>query len=271
MKRFGQWQDQVSKLHEQYELGKPFPHIVLDGFWQQEQADRLYELFPQDIDSKGWIHWQHYNENKHGLNTPALLPDEFRAAFEFLNSPVFISWLEKLTGIPGLLPDPALEGGGLHLSRRGGYLNIHSDFTTHPRQPRLKRRLNAIIYLNKVWQPGWGGDLEFWSADMQRCEARIPPLHNRLVIFNTDKRSFHGFPEPLQCPVNEGRRSMALYYYTEEGEQSIESTRYRVRPGEGWRALPNWVDNTLLYIYTYLKRRLKISDEWASKILRSKK
>jgi hypothetical protein len=40
------------------------------------------------------------------------------------------------------------------------------------------------------------------------------PVFNRMVIFNTTDLSYHGHPDPLNCPEDRSRRSLALFYYT---------------------------------------------------------
>jgi Rps23 Pro-64 3,4-dihydroxylase Tpa1-like proline 4-hydroxylase len=102
-----------------------------------------------------------------------------------LNSPPFVDFLEKLTGIDDLLVDESMEGGGLHQSLRGGFLNIHADFTVHPHYRRW-RRVNLLLYLNAEWPEEYGGELELWSTDMKRREEKVAPIGNRVVIFNTD-------------------------------------------------------------------------------------
>jgi Rps23 Pro-64 3,4-dihydroxylase Tpa1-like proline 4-hydroxylase len=148
---------------------------------------------------------------------------------------VFIDFLETLTGITGLLPDPHLWGGGLHQIQRGGFLKVHADFNRHERLD-LDRRLNLLVYLNKDWKEEYGGQLELWSRDMKRCEERVLPVFNRCVVFSTTDTSYHGHPDELTCPEGWTRKSMALYYYTtgrsaEETSQS-HSTLYQERPGE---------------------------------------
>jgi hypothetical protein len=114
------WQDEVVALHEQYSGAKPFPHIVLDNFFDFVVTDQIREDFPTDVERKGWFHWQHFNQNKHGLNNPGFLPESIRNAFDFLNGNEFILFLEKLTGIDTLIADPTLEWAGLHVSKRNG-------------------------------------------------------------------------------------------------------------------------------------------------------
>ena len=134
---------------------------------------------------------------------------------------MFVDFLERLTGIDALIPDPHYFGGGLHQIRPGGFLKVHADFNRHSRLD-LERRLNAILYLNKDWQEEYGGHLQIWDNDMTRCEKKVLPVFNRLLVFATLDTANHGHPDPLTCPPDRARRSMALYYYTSdrpEGEQ----------------------------------------------------
>jgi Rps23 Pro-64 3,4-dihydroxylase Tpa1-like proline 4-hydroxylase len=130
-----------------------------------------------------------------------------------LNSITFLDFLSKATGIENLISDPCFEGGGLHQIPRGGKLGVHADFNKH-RRFGLDRRLNAILYLNKDWHEEYGGHLELWNRDVTRCEAKILPLFNRLAVFGTTDFTFHGHPDPLQCPEGMTRKSLALYYFT---------------------------------------------------------
>jgi hypothetical protein len=35
-----------------------------------------------------------------------------------------------------------------------------------------------------------------------------------MAIFSTTDKSYHGHPDPLQCPEGMSRKSLALYYYS---------------------------------------------------------
>lgn len=161
-----------------------------------------------------------------------------------MNAPPFISWLESVTGIVGLQPDPTLFGGGLHQILRGGFLKVHADFSWHA-ELRMYRRVNVILYLNEGWQDAWGGHLELWRTDMSECAARVAPVANRMAIFSTNADSFHGHPDPLACPEDAIRSSIALYYYTRDpapGCSASEMTDYRSRPSERF-----WSPRALLH------------------------
>lgn len=197
---------------DEYAAARPFPHIALDGIFPEDLLDAVLGEFPS-ADQDQWLQFESDNERKLASNRESQMGDTTRHLLSELNSSAFIDFLEGLTGISGLVPDPHLEGGGLHQIERGGHLNIHIDFNRHPRT-RLDRRLNVLVYLNRDWDPEWGGGLELWSADMQRREVRIDPLFNRMVVFSTTEHSYHGHPEPLACPEDRSRRSLALYYYS---------------------------------------------------------
>ena len=161
------------------------------------------------------------------------------------NGQIFVDFLERLTGITGLIPDPHYEGGGLHQIRRGGFLKVHADFNRHNRLP-LDRRVNVLLYLNRDWKEAFGGHLELWNRAMTGCEARVLPIFNRMVIFTTTDFAYHGHPDPLTCPPNRARRSMAWYYYTNGRPVSevsyTHTTLFRARPDESISRSKHWQD-----------------------------
>jgi hypothetical protein len=181
-----------------------------------------------------------------------------------------VEWISEVTGIPNLIADSGLEGGGLHQSGAGGFLNVHTDFSMHHYHKNWRRRVNLILYLNEGWQEAWGGAIELWDSKMKHCVAKYPPLFNQALIFNTDEKSFHGFPERLLCPSGVSRKSLALYYYTveTEGKPVARSTNYRARPGDGiGKAVLIWLDKKAVDLYSKAKARFGFSDDFASKIL----
>ena len=174
-------------------------------------------------------------QKKSALNSTREMGPKTRALIQFLNGQEMIMFLEKLTGIEGLVPDPFLAGGGLHQLRQGGFLGVHADFNFQ-KHMRLDRRINLLVYLNKDWEEDWGGNIELWDTSMKHCVKRYAPLFNRCVIFNTTDKSFHGNPQPVTAPDGRIRRSIAMYYYTNgrpEGEVSdAHMTLFQYRPGE---------------------------------------
>lgn len=267
------WHSRLSGLAKQYRRNSPCPHLWFENFLERDVALAMAKEFPRP-GGDAWTQYKHVNENKLGLPKRELFPPMLGAVTDELNSPEFIGWLSVLTGIPNLLADPSLEGGGLHQSERGGYLNVHTDFSTHHVHTNWHRRVNLILYLNPGWDERWGGSIELWerSAEgkMTRCGAKYPPRLNHALIFTTDEKSLHGFPDPLTSPEGQSRKSLALYYYTDEGpERSVmRSTDYYARPQDGrGKAAMMWLDKKAIDLYSRAKARFGFSDELASKVL----
>jgi hypothetical protein len=263
------WTDRLSELAPRYRTNQPFPHIHLENFLEAAEARALMEEFPGP-NSSAWIQYKHHNENKLGLPKREMFPRGIGRVVDELNSPEFVAWLGALTGIAGLVADDTLEGGGLHQSARGGFLNVHADFTMHHHHKNWRRRINLILYLNEDWQDEWGGAIELWDREMTRCVVKVPPLLNHALIFNTDENSFHGFPDKLTCPEGASRKSLALYYYTPERGAGGhgKSTNYRARPGDGpVRSAMIWADKQAVRLYSRLKETLGLSDDFASRVL----
>ena len=218
-----------------YDEARPFPHAVIDDFLPAENLDAVLDELSGPTEISHTQRFDNAEERKLATDDEARLPPTARHLLAQLNSAAFLEFLETLTGISGLIPDPHFVGGGVHEIERGGFLKVHADFNRH-RRLGLDRRINLLLYLNHDWKEEYGGHLELWSGDMQRCEQRILPVFNRCVIFNTTDTAYHGHPEPLTCPEGMTRRSLALYYYTAgrpAGEASVDhGTLFRPRPGE---------------------------------------
>lgn len=209
-------------LHKEYMAAAPFPHIVLDNFldpWVAEQS--LLELEKSNIFS--WNTDHHADQvKKYWMDKPEQLPQTTGFLLRYLNSPAVLKFMSELTGIPDLLPDPAYQGGGVHVTLPGGFLSVHADFNLQEKT-KLHRRVNTLIYLNQDWEEEWNGCLELWERDMSRCVRRVAPLFNRVAVFNITDDAYHGVPDPLACPIHRKRFSLALYYYTKERPEHEKS------------------------------------------------
>ena len=249
---------------EKYTKGEPFPHIVIEDFLQEKCILNTLEGYK----NVNWATYSHFNENKSGNKNTNFDP-LLKNTIEALNSDDFLNLLEKITGIKSLIADHDLGSGGVHRSTRGGFLNIHADFTVHPYKKNWHRRVNLLVYLNEEWKDSWGGKLELWDKKMNNCVKKISPIFNRCVIFNTDYDSFHGHPEPMTCPENIYRKSIALYYYTEaKNNVKTIATNYKARPKDKFlKRIFIFFDKTLISIFHFLKSRLKISDRWVTKVM----
>ena len=202
-----------STLRDAYRDAQPFPHAVLDQLFEDEELETVLAEFPS-AEQMRWMRFDNPREKKLGFyHELSEISPAIRRFLDAMNGFEMLTFLEQLTGIDGLIPDPYFGGGGLHQIEAGGFLKIHADFNVHPKL-KLDRRLNMLIYLNHDWRDEYGGHLELWDAAMQRCVQRILPSFNRTVIFCTTDTSFHGHPHPLTPPPGATRKSVSLYYYT---------------------------------------------------------
>ncbi len=219
----------------EYSAAQPFPHIVIDDFLPAELIQSVMKNFPAGERDSDRVFTIGYG----GEHKRQIMPEDCnrfsREVFQFFNSRPVLQFLEGLTGIQGLLPDPYFEGGGFHEITRGGRLGVHADFRINEKLS-VQRRLNLLIYLNPVWQDDWLGHLELWSRDMKECQVKVAPLMNRCVVFSTEADTWHGHPDPLNIPEGMTRRSMALYYYSASRaiyeETPNVSTMYMARPSD---------------------------------------
>ncbi len=196
-------------------FSEPFRHVVIDSFFDRDYADVCAGGFPSpddpcwqrsedaDIEVKQRTDW------KSEFDVPeAVLP-----AIRILNSSIFLSAMSQVMNIPKVIPDPYFTGGGLNVTMRGGLLDVHVDGNYHD-ATGLNRRLNALVYFNEGWEESWGGEFGIYNDAGEQCIKKVPPLFNRLVIFDSHDKSFHGLPDPVNFPVGVPRKSIILYYYT---------------------------------------------------------
>ncbi|MBA3539718.1 MAG: 2OG-Fe(II) oxygenase [Deltaproteobacteria bacterium] len=198
-----------------YRDARPFPHAVFDGLMGDAIAAPLAAQFPGP-DHPGWMR-RDYREQSARLGALqrtgfAGVDGGIRHLLAELSGMAFLDFLEALTGIDGLIPDPHYRGGGLSLTLPGGHLALHADFNRDGRR-HLERKVTVIYYLDEDWDPSWGGALELWNASRTACEASYLPVLDRLLVMHHGDTYWHGHPAPLACPDGRFRASISAYYY----------------------------------------------------------
>lgn len=229
-------------LAEAYRSAEPFPHVVIDDFLPRPILDMCLAEFSRP--QAGQTEYGRPQERLKTKYEPDNMSAGPRQMFYAFNSRPFVSILENITGIKGLIPDPYFLGGGFHEISQGGHLSVHADFNHHKLMD-VERRINVLIYLNEGWKAEYGGQLELWDTKMTKSLVSIVPELNRCVIFNTTSSSNHGNPQPVNHPGGVSRKSIALYYYTAtwDGSKRDHTTQFRVRPGSSDK--PDWKVQTL--------------------------
>ena len=221
--------------HERFKTAQPFPHIVFDGFLDDAFVREVAASFHryEEAVEVGDSFETEFEHKKVQVTDLDRLPGPIQQVHRHLASQPFLDQLSALTGIPKLLADPKLHGGGIHTTDSGGRLDVHVDFNYVP-DLGWWRRLNLLLYLNEGWQDEWGGQLELWDADVTRCELSVSPILNRCLIFETGHYSYHGV-RPVTSPDGIARKSISAYYYTSiapPGFERFHGTVFQKRPDE---------------------------------------
>lgn len=193
----------------------PFKHAVIDNAISENLINAMNDSFPS-LDDDCWEHTKTPGIEMKSRTTWTSefdIPDALSFGVRILNSAPILRAMSEMLEIPKLMPDPYFTGGGLNVTEAGGLLDVHVDGNYHDASG-MNRRVNALLYLNEIWQPEWGGQFGLYSDDGQTLYKSIDPTFNRLVIFDTHDKSFHGLPNPIVCPPNIVRKSVLLYYYT---------------------------------------------------------
>jgi 2OG-Fe(II) oxygenase superfamily len=229
----------LEALKQQWTSARPYPHVIIDDFLEPGAAEgiaRSYPTFDQAL--KDGFAFNFVNEQrKVQITDRKKFSEPVRQLEAAISSSAFLADLEAITGVPRLVADEQLAGGGMHLTGSGGRLDVHVDFNLIEDR-KLFRRLNILIYLNPVWKEEWGGHIELWDRDVRTCHQRCIPALNRCLIFETSDISYHGVA-PVAAPEGMVRHSFAAYYYTREApphwDGQSHSTIFRARPNEKLR------------------------------------
>lgn len=189
---------------DQFREAAPFPHVVIDGLWDDDELRGIRGEFP-DYNDPRWIGYNDPEEIGKKAGPEPMWGPLTHAWFQRARGFEFTDWLEDTVGIDPLTADTL--GGGMHCTGEGGRLESHVDFSIHPQLPDLIRRINLLVFLNDEWDQEWGGTLHLGKDR----DVAVLPVFNRTVIFETSSRSWHGHPEPIVG--DHLRRSLALYFY----------------------------------------------------------
>ena len=224
----------IGLAKQSWNSAQPFHHIVIDNFLPEDVANLVAEQFPV-ADSDFWYEYSNPLEIKKACSNWNDFPSEIYKVFINLFSESVVDYLSILTDTQ-LTGDIGLHGGGLHCHKPGGKLNTRLDYNLHPKL-NMQRKLNIIIYVAKDWKEEYGGNLGLWEHDAENNQpgklvASIPCLFNRAVIFDTTMNSWHGLPDPVTCPENMSRNSLAAYYLCPAPEVTENRSKALYAPTE---------------------------------------
>lgn len=221
-------------LREKFLSALPFQHVVIDNFLEESLAKEIANVFPSHDDSVWTVSYDNPVEKKKACSHWDKFPAPIYSTLYYLCSSEFVSIISGITNNSNIVCDYGLHGGGMHSHNIGGKLNIHKDYSIHPKVQYM-RNYNLILYMTPDWKESWGGGLEFWSHDEKtnqpkECVTKISNVFNRAVIFNTTQNSWHGLPQELKCPADQARRSLAIYYLSEIKSEAEQRKRALYAP-----------------------------------------
>ncbi len=187
-------------LADTWRAARPFPHVVIDGLVRDERRAELLDAFGEEPCSLLHDEIFEFEASAVELDHPVL-----RGFRDELGGPAVREALQAITG--KRLGRIEMRGYGY---REGHYLLPHSDH-----QRSVDRALAYAYYLDTPF-PVSGGELELFDCDLEgdevvaaRSARVIPPLPNRIVLFDVGDVSLHQVREVL-----EGMRlSLAGWYY----------------------------------------------------------
>lgn len=205
----------TSKYHPKdyaidYSHGLPVPWLAFDDFLPVNLLVKIQEEI-NTVPAHLWTSFTRNGSMMKECTNLKFAPYTRELALNF-NSHEFVSWLQNMTGLDRIIPDPHFIGAGLMRCYRGDSLKLHTDFNWNE-QLHLNRCLSMILYLSQEWQEDWGGHLEFWDFEKTRCLHRVSPRPNRLLIWNYDERTIHGHPNPITCPDAVSRDGLRIFYF----------------------------------------------------------
>lgn len=226
--------ENLQKSFVNFKTSQPFNFTIIDNFFTEDIAKNLEKEFPNyDSDKFNGIYFNEI-EIKKSCNIWDRFPPLTYRVLQYLNSTSFLKFLSELTECKDLIADYGLHGGGWHIHPPGGKLNVHLDYSVHPKL-KLQRKFNLLIYLNSRYKPDWKGELGLWSHDHTNDRPaelihKIEPLFNRAVFFDTTQNSWHGLEVPNNFPSNENRQSLALYYLVDNPDNNNLRSRALFHP-----------------------------------------
>ena len=246
--------EEIPELARAYRSATPWPHLRLDGIIPPELTAAAYEQEMAHAPNVPKLAYRSVSKSE----TATGLGPAAREVLRQLDSPEFVAFLQQLTGIADLEPDPTHAYGGLHANGPGNYHRLHRDFTLHPVDGRW-HRANLLVYLNPVWPQEYGGSLELWARGGHTIGARITPVAPTVVFFETTPQAIHGLPDPVRCPPGGYRLSIAAQYYSASWPPPprlcpiFHGPR---RPQDAWTTALNGPDEIIFQ----LKTRMKIAE-----------
>jgi Rps23 Pro-64 3,4-dihydroxylase Tpa1-like proline 4-hydroxylase len=205
-------------IQTRFQAARPFKHAYIPDFLDAEIAEALLRDFPAFDRQKAMNEFGEVGRKAVNTRLADISP-LYKRFYDYLFSAEFLRAMSAISGIPDLIGDISLYGGGTHENLNGQELDPHVDFN-YVQGGGAHRRMNLLIYLNKGWEPEWGGAIELHSNPRDPDTNEIKAFNvdfNKALLFETNEYSWHGFPRiqlPPELATTRSRKCLSIYLYT---------------------------------------------------------
>ncbi len=196
-----------------YRDAKPYPYLVMDNFLEKSVTDEITREIASTPANHSVVFNDSVQKNK-SISTGKDVPKYISLLAAKFASAEFLRYLEKVTGLEGLIPDPYYntEYGYYHVVGPGGVLGSHLDHSHH-QTLQLPHVLNLVIYLSDGWNDQDGGALCLFDETGKKVMKRVECKFNRAALFAANPISYHGV-EPIKETAGRKRHSIYFAYYS---------------------------------------------------------
>ena len=206
---------QASEIAKRYQDAAPFPYLVIDNFFSSDLLEHVAkELVAEDVKFSK-VFSDDLQRNK-TISTGDAVPPLISLLASKFAAPDLLRYLEEVTGLKRLLPDPYYntEYGYYHIVGSGGVLGSHVDHSHHG-SLNIPHVLNLVVYLTQNWDEVQGGSLCLFDRSGKNVAARIPCVYNRAILFACCPTAYHGV-DPISESSRRRRHSLYFAYYSVE-------------------------------------------------------
>ncbi|HEY6892789.1 MAG TPA: 2OG-Fe(II) oxygenase, partial [Rhodanobacteraceae bacterium] len=103
----------AAEIRRQFDAATPFRHVAIDDFLEAPACTALLRDFPAFSDAAATDEMGRTGR-KAVVENVAGISDDYARFYAYINSAPFLAAMGELTGIPDLIADPTLFGGGTH-------------------------------------------------------------------------------------------------------------------------------------------------------------
>jgi Rps23 Pro-64 3,4-dihydroxylase Tpa1-like proline 4-hydroxylase len=230
-------------------------YLTVDQFLEPDLALKIKSEI-EFLDESTLRVYKHFNANVRSSIGKDNLPENISNLIDYLQSDLFLEQLRLVTGDDQLVADKSLAQGGVVRYKNGDFVNLHTDNYTHPFDFKLKTALTLLVYFNTDWKSEYNGILEIRDKKNQNTLIEITPDHNKLLVFETKSGVIHGIPKLINCPDEESRKAIVLWYYTREENQVFHPTTYFYKKEDKFSKKVYVITGNIMLRLYYILRKL---------------